>query len=391
MYTDVVENWFRSCQYAIVGHVSAKPMEHSLSKKTPLVIEKGQAAGYFLVDDKGNRWILKKFHGANELDRDYLQMVSSLLPKHDGFFCGIQRWVLSRGVLRRASGYYYSKDLDHWLDGTILMPKVAGFDWASLADELRDGSSKLDEQRRFTLCRNLARLVEVLEAARCAHRDLSSGNVFVDPTGWRVCLIDFDSLYHPSLRMPRATTCGTVGYSAPYAWNNGRMDPTRTWREHADRYALSLINTEFLLVSPGTKLTGDGGIFDQDELKKRSGPGIDSIVSQLRASYPRAAKLLEATIHSSSFSDCPSPQDWDSVCNGKPSVVFKPPSLSDMPKIPTNLIGERRPAAPLWPAPRLIEMPPATLWLPERSKIVIPGPGLSILIAGQRRLSPRPL
>jgi len=389
MSAEVVEIWLKSGLYVMLHRIILRPVEHTLLKGKPLSSQKGQAEAFFLIDDKGNWWILKKFHETCSLDRPYLNQIASVLPTHDGFACGTQRQVLSQGMLQRAHGYHHTKDLDHWLDGTILMPKVAGFDWASLADELRDGSRKLDEQQRVTLCANLTQLVGQLEAARCVHRDISTGNVFVDPTDWQVYLIDFDSLYHPTLAMPKATTCGTPGYAAPYAWNNGRMDPARTWCERADRYALALINTEFLLVGPGTELTGDGGIFDQDELRKRSGRGIDSIVKELRTRYPGAAKLLESAIHSSDFSECPSPQDWDSFCGGGPGVVFKAPSLSDMPEVPADLFRQHRPAAPLWPAPKLPEMPP--LWIPESPKIVIPRRRVSLPTLAQRGLSLRPL
>jgi serine/threonine protein kinase len=258
-------------------------------------------------------------------------------------------------------GYHYSTELDTWLDGTVLMPKVAGLDWAGLSDEIRDGKVCLDELHRVTLCKNLTQLVQLLEDYRCAHRDFSCGNVFVDSQTCQVYLIDFDSLYHPSLRMPRATTCGTMGYTPHHAWNNGNLDPRRTWCEYADRYALALINVEFLLMSPGIKTTGEGGIFDQDELRRQSGTGINSIIGQLRSKYPHASQLLEATIHSSDFKDCPSPQDWNRCFEAKPSLVSVTPSLDDLncisPEHFVNLLGKCRPAAPLWPAPSLNQMP----------------------------------
>jgi serine/threonine protein kinase len=134
------------------------------------------------------------------------------------------------------------------------MPRVNGFDWSTLADEIRDGSVTLNQQQRFTICKNLTRLIELLENSRCCHRDLSCGNIFIDTNTWQVYLIDWDSFYHPSLQMPRATTCGTAGYTAHLVWDNGNLDPRGTWCEHADRYALSLLNVELLLVSQARRL-----------------------------------------------------------------------------------------------------------------------------------------
>ena len=372
MSAKVVEHWLNTGRNAIIGQISVKPIEHALLKGKPLSSQKGQAEAFFFIDDNGNWWILKKFHDNRNLDRSYLSRVSSVLPRDNGFTCGTQRQVLSRGALRQAMGYHYSTELDTWLDGTVLMPRIAGLDWAALADEIRDGSVCLDEPQRVTLCRNLTRLVQLLEDYRCAHRDFSCGNVFIDSQTWQVYLIDFDSLYHPSLRMPRATTCGTTGYTPHHAWNNSSIDPRLTWCECADRYAMALINVEFLLMNPGIKTTGEGGIFDQDELRRQSGSGINSIIGQLKSEYPHAAQLLEATIHSSDCSDCPSPQDWNRCFITTPSLIPTPPSLGDFHRIPprhyAKTLSRCRPAAPLWPAPSLSQMPMKIPRLPTTRK-----------------------
>jgi hypothetical protein len=361
MSAEVVEYWLQTGRNAAINQLSVKPIEHAFLKGKPLSSQKGQAEAFFLIDDGGSWWILKKFHDARNLDRSYLSRVASVLPREDRFICGTERQILYRGALQRTMGYHYSKNLDKWLDGTILMPKVAGFDWTALADDIRDRSIKLDEPQRVTLCMNLTQLVQLLENCRCSHRDLSCGNVFIDSYTWQVYLIDFDSLYHPSLRMPQATTCGTTGYTPHHAWNNGNLDPRRTWCECADRYALALINVEFLLVSPGAKDTGEGGIFDQDELRNQSGSGINSVISQLRSRYPHAAQLLEAAIRSRTFSECPSPQDWNDLFNGASGFISTPPSLDDLngilPGHFARILSRCRPAAPLWPAPNLREMP----------------------------------
>jgi serine/threonine protein kinase len=264
MSAEVVERWLTSGRNAMINHISLKPIEHNLLKGKPLSSQKGQAEAFFLIDDRGTWWILKKFHGNCNLDRCYLTQVSALLPKEDGFACGTQRQVLNQGTLWKTWGYHYNRELDRWLDGTILMPRIQGLDWAGLADEIRDGSLKLDPAQRFAIGRNLTTLIQLLETGQCCHRDLSCGNVFINPQTLGSYLIDFDSLYHPALTMPRATTCGTTGYTSHLAWNEGQLDATRTWCEHADRYALTILNVEFLLLDHKSSPTNEGGIFDQD-------------------------------------------------------------------------------------------------------------------------------
>lgn len=361
MSAEVIEHWLQTGRNAMICKLSLKPVEHNLMKGKPLSSQKGQAEAFFLIDDHGNWWILKKFHSNCNLDRRYLDKIAAFLPREEGFISGFKRQVLSRGALWKTWGCHYDKDLDKWMDGTILMPRVPGFDWAGLADELRDGSVQLNEVQRATICRNLTSLIALLEANQCCHRDLSCGNVFIDTNTWRVSLIDYDSLFHPSLVMPKATTCGTTGYTSHHAWNNGSLDPRRTWCLHADRYALALLNAEFLLAQPGTGSTAEGGLFEQEELKKQAGRGIDSIIAELMSQYPNVARLLESAIHSASFSDCPSPQDWANFCSTIPGLTGTPPSLGDLQKVRSghfaHILRQRRAAAPLWPAPRLLEMP----------------------------------
>jgi len=361
MSTEVMEKWLKSGRSAVINQWHLKPVEHNLLKGKPMSSQKGQAEAFFLTDDKDNWLIIKKFHKTCDLDRTYLVRVSSLLPKDPGFACGTDRQVLSKGTLARTKGSYYGKGLDQWLDGTILMPRIQGYDWATLADEIRDGSTVLDQRQRFTICKNLTRLVELLEGNLCCHRDLSCGNVFIDLETGQVYLIDFDSFYHLTLKMPQATTCGTAGYISHHAWNNGKLEPHRTWCQHADRYALALLNAEILLVKRGIQTTGDGGLFDQEELKTQSGKGIDSVLAELKAKYPHAAKLFQRAIHSSCFLDCPSPQDWSSFFNTAAGLAIMPPSINDLSDDcfarMTDILNRCRAAVPLWPAPSLGEMP----------------------------------
>jgi serine/threonine protein kinase len=156
-----------------------------------------------------------------------------------------------------------------------------GVDWAALADALREGKAELDPPQRIALCRGLAQLVQALEAAQCAHRDLSSSNVFIEPATLALALIDFDSLFHPSLTMPANTTCGTLGYTAPWAWRQDQLSGAATWSPAADRYALAILCAEFLLMDVGAALTAEGGMFDQDELRARQGPGVSAALARL--------------------------------------------------------------------------------------------------------------
>ncbi len=374
MSAQVMESWLATRKNAMVNRICVKPLEHKIMKGIPLSSQKGQAEAFFLIDDHGNLWILKKFHKNRVLEVSYLGKIAGLLPPAETFLCGTKRQLLRTGSLWKTFGAYYSADLDKWMDGTLLMPCVPGMDWAATADELRDGKMTLDRSQRINLCINLIQAIEQLEQRGCAHRDLSCGNVFIDDATLRIYIIDFDSLYHASLKIPRVTTCGTDGYAAHHAWQNGKADPSLTWCQYADRYALALLVAEFLLIKPGVGATGEGGIFRQHELCNQGGPGINAILGELKAGYPSVAAMLEATIHSHTSADCPSPSDW---LKGLPSTSTPVQAIALASQRSAKkshhlfrwLFGKQREAAPIWPAPSLDDVRPPNIKLPKQNLI----------------------
>ena len=361
MSDDALSGWVRSGRHAQLDGVQALPQKHRLLRDTPVIIQRAQAKALFLSARDGARWILKKFHQGRCLDGDYLRAVGSVLPRHDGFRSGTARKLLAQNDHRQAPGCYYSSDLARWLDGSVLMPRISGCDWAALADDLRDQSVQLDKSQRVTLARNLADLIRQLEQAGCAHRDLSSSNVFLDVKTWSVSLIDFDSTYHASLAMPRATTCGTEGYTPAFVWISGRPDPTTTWCSHADRYAMALLIVEFLITDRNTTQGAEGGAFHQDELRSRSGNTLRRAVDQLRGDFAPVIPLFETVIKSRRCSECPAPDDWLQLFDRIVGPPIKPPPLDTIEQAKRedfeSILRRRRPAAPIWPAPNLKDVP----------------------------------
>ena len=369
MPAEVIDKWLESGRYAQVNGARLRPIEHNIFKGTPLSIQRGQAEAFCLNCDNGENYILKKFHKGKRLDYNYLVSAGSLLPKDAGFIAGTERRILSPKTLIMTPGCYYRQDLAAWLDETILMLRVAGIDWATLADEIRQGRLQLHREHRIELARNLTSLIRALEKHNCCHRDISSGNVFIETKSWNIYLIDFDSLYHPSLSMPEATTCGTIGYTPSFAWKSNTLNVRRTWCPYADRYALTIINVEFLALNKGAPLTAEGGMFEQHELRARSGKGIYMIKKLLQKEWQEVVSLFEATINSKNFASCPSPEDWQEVLEAIPGAPVRPPRLEQLENIPQdyfkNVLSKLRPAAPLWPAPNLSSMPTIDFQIPQ--------------------------
>jgi len=370
--------WFESGKYAQINGTRVRPVEHPVLKDELLSIQKGQAESICLVREDGSKRTLKKFHQGKALDRGYLVSVSTLLPKVDGFVAGTQRQVLSSDTLTKTTKCYYAKDLAAFFQDTVLMPHVKGTDWSGLADELREGHIQLTKNQRIGLCRTLTELIAKLENNNCSHRDISSGNAHIDTTTWKIYLIDFDSFYHPSLSMPKATTCGTAGYTPPFARQAGVLDARRTWCLHADRwYALGILIAEFCILDRGSPLTSEGGMFNQDELRVRSGSGLDAARKTLHAQWPAVVSMFDATIKSRDFESCPSPQNWQKVFDG---AFVEPPSLAHLESIPADyfqkILSMRRPAIPVWSPPYLSEIPEFKPKKPKAiSKVVVLPPG----------------
>ena len=340
-------------------------------------IQKGQAECYCLICDKGDRWILKKFNKGKELNRTYLMAVSSILPRAEGFLAGTQRQILSSEKLTKKPQCYYAEDLANFLDNTILMPQITGMDWAGLADEIRQGRIRLSRSDRLALCMNLTDLICTLEQNNCAHRDLSSGNVYIIIDSHAVYLIDFDSLYHPSLKIPQATTCGTVGYTPPFAWKRGELATKQTWCRHSDRYALSILLTEFLILDRGYPLTADGGMFEQDELRKKYGPGLNHARRVLKKDWLGVLDLFDAAINSTNFNSCPSPKDWQQVLGTMPEARAKPPKLEQLSVFSTGYIHRvpnKQPTTSSQPVPNLSDIKPVHLALPQTTQRYVPLP-----------------
>lgn len=324
--TDVARAWLASKKRVSIEGVRLLPEENTYLANHPLVSARGQAKAYYLRDESKRTWILKKFLPGRHPDTAYIKAIQALIPACAGFESGYQRRVLSpASVATVAAKELPSAEFPTWIDNTILMPRVKGSDWAWLADKVRDGTIVLKREQRLLMCQNLNQKLSILEKNELSHRDLSSTNVFIDTDTWDVHLIDWDSLYHPSLTIPPHTTFGTNGYIAPFVRVNGSEDGSVTWRAGSDRFSLAILNVEFLTVERGSPLTGDGGLFDQDEIYRLGGAGINEITDRLKRNFPVAFQVFDKTLRAQSFTASPGPEEWMGI-----ETTPTAPSLKDV-------------------------------------------------------------
>ncbi len=333
MIDDHVQRWLTSGRPARIEQLDLHLVPHPLVPHQPLCMERGQAANYVLRATDGRGYILKKFHPATAPERAYLEAVGRLVPRHPGCRCATERRVLSAASLGRSSGHHSDPGLARWLENTVLMPMLPGASWAATADRLRAGELVVGAEQRLGWCRQLVGLVGALEHAQGCHRDLAAGNLFIDVRPNTVALIDWDAFFHPSLSMPRSVPCGSDGYLAPFIRNGGRVRPDVTWGPGADRFPMALLIIELLLIDAVAPQTSDGGMFDQDELFARSGPGLAAVRARLEGSYPLTVPLFDQSLRSTAGTECPAPEDWQKFLG-----ALQPPCI---------------PCLPPWPAPRV--------------------------------------
>jgi len=311
----VVERWLASGQTVRISGMDLAPVPHPVLPTAPHCVVKGQASVFFLKQHPhGHVWLLKKFAPSRRPSDEYLGAVTRRLPGGAGFFTCTQRRLLTAKHLDWWQSGFKDRALPGWLEGTILMPKVPGAAWASVADDLRDGSAALTLNDRLTASLSLVGCIERLEAASCCHRDLSSLNVFIAPNG-RVYLIDFDSLYHPALPFQPNTTAGTMGYIAPFTRGAaGLWEAPLSWCAGADRFALAVLIAEFLLVGPDSPPPReDGSLFAQAELDPPETGSVQHHIECLAKTSEDCAALLGQTLAATSFETCPPPQEWRSA------------------------------------------------------------------------------
>lgn len=326
MPSEAMNLWFKSRKPAQIEELQLRLRPHTLIRNIPLSIMQGQAEAFFATAADGSSYILKHFHDSKRPRTDYLNAVQSLLPKERAFRCGTERKVLTKNSLAKVPGFYATEKLAAYLEDSILMPQIEGLDWAGFSSQIRNDRILLTPDQRIKLCGNLAQVVKFMEDNRISHRDLSSGNVFINPKTLDVALIDFDSVYHPSLKIPERTTVGSEGYTAPFV---SADKPDLTFGPLADRFALAILCAEFLVLCSNSPFCHEGGIFEQDEINKRRGKTLDFAGSRLKTLNPRYFERFYAALNSRSYAACPSPQDWMI----KKHAVVKAPSLNSLPQV----------------------------------------------------------
>lgn len=300
----VVEKWLNSGQYAEIENIKLLPRARKDWNSTPIRVECGQASVYFLLSDTNSKWVLKKFNRRSIPDHAYNVAIQHIIPNIVGFESGYNRLVLCTNSLGKNG--LYSEELLQWQKDTILMPHVTALEWSTIASRVRSNSLELTVSHRQNICLSLIAKIHILESLKIAHRDLSSLNIMIDLEVPEIHLIDWDSIYHKSLKYSNKTTFGTNGYIAPFV----KGDSKQTWCEKSDRFSLAALLIEILGISEDSFDTHDGGVFEQSDLDAREGDTIDKSFSGISNKHKKAIDFFKRALRANSFEEMPSPLDW---------------------------------------------------------------------------------
>jgi|GEM_PF-2530442 len=308
---DIPQAWLQSGESAHIFNLKLRPLEFPVSflKGTLMSTVGGQAEAFYLTDENNLGWVLKKFLPWKMPGLDYINALKELIPYRKGFESGHLRRVVTKAEV--GSDGFFTPGFPEWIENTVLMPRIPFNDWCGLADKIRSGRVTLPDDERLALCRFLSEEILSLEVHSVSHRDLSSRHVLLDDNNQVVHLIGWDAMFHPSLSWQPNTTAGTCGYLTPLA-----LSINSTWKPHADRFSLAVLNAEFLSMSPGSSMTHDGGLFDQGELFNRGGPGISAILHKLEKDFPGAEVLFGRALDARTFDECPTPVEWMAFSSG---------------------------------------------------------------------------
>jgi len=311
---EIIERWLSGKWQANINGLALSLRPIPTLPEIPLSSKRGQAEAFYLIQSSSqSKWILKKFYPARIPDAGYLTTIRNLVPRIPGTEAATTRFILASSSLQGLSGgdSTAQSSLAGWLDSTVLMPEVIGVSWEVVADDMRDGLISPTATDRLEFAQALCQLIAGLEDADCSHRDLSSGNVFLNLNTKKIDLIDWDSMFHPTLNMPKNTTAGTAGYIAPFIPRSGPdWSPHASWQHHSDRFSMALLVAELLVLTQGSPISADGGLFRQDELTARSGSGITAVRRFLESNYPKVGELFVRALHATSFASCPAPKAW---------------------------------------------------------------------------------
>jgi len=192
---------------------------------------------------------------------------------------------------------------------SLFMPWIPGFTWQEVLIENKGRRKRppFTPSQCFMFGARLCVLLKSLEDKNCAHCDVCSNNVIVDPRTNRVELIDIEDMYGPYFTKSPGFIGGQKGYT------HQKHDQEHQWCQESDRFGGAILLAEMLTwYSQSIRdMSGSESYFSSnDELHKKS-VAFQTLLGVLKEqTNQRIADLFEATWQSTHLRECPRISDW---------------------------------------------------------------------------------
>lgn len=334
-----ITHWTKSGLSVAIKNSQLAPVTKN---KNICSINSEQGTIYRLIQKSTKKeWMLKKFNPETCPSRQYLTKVRKLVPENVAFLCSKKRMILTKDDLRDTPKTYFSKSLSQWLDNCVLMQKVPGNSWKETSCKIRDGKLKISGEKRAQIAQNLSQAIQLLEQEECSHRDLSHENVYIDGKTKHIYIIDWESLYHSSLKQKNNFTSGTLGYTPSWLSNKPENKQKKaSWKKNADRFALGILISEIMLMRIDERPTKEGVLFSNEILQQQEHPYVAEKVQKMYEHSEHLGDLFLQCLTAKSFEECPTPEEWTealgqitpAIAEVKTKKPFVLSSLQNVPK-----------------------------------------------------------
>lgn len=196
----------------------------------------------FPVDVHGQRWAFRCWHASLGSTQKRFSKISAALSQVSlPYFCEFK--YVDEGII--INGLKYPTTRMQWVDGDNIKTFLC--------------KHKNEKRRIEHLAGSFMKMAQDLHANHIAHGDLQHGNIIVGNDD-HLYLIDYDSIYVPSLKGEADIIQGLKGYQHPKRYNN------KLANEKLDYFSELVIYMSILGIAANPDLVGKYKVEDSDQL-----------------------------------------------------------------------------------------------------------------------------
>jgi len=278
----------------------------SVENKNSLVLDKHARSGSFLKDSRdrliaytggftvvfpylipnGEKWAFRCWHADLGNLRSHFEILSEELQKLKiPYFCDFT--YVDEGI--NVGGLIYPTTRMRWVEGENLKVFLC--------------QHKNEKERLKKLAEKFLTMAQCLHNNRIAHGDLQHGNILIDKAD-NIFLIDYDSVYLPSLYGQADFITGLKGYQHPSRVNNVNAS------EKLDYFSELIIYTSILAVAENPSLADKYNIentehllFAHDDFSDLESSEIYKDLMSLKGLFPNLLGILKDYLSKSDINE----------------------------------------------------------------------------------------